>query len=86
MWQAFLWSSTVWTTVKAQRERQNCELECESKETTLDGNGPEVEIVAQDGSPMDRDVQHERSFNHKRERESTLVTRPGPSFRVHKKE
>ena len=28
MWQAFFWSSSVWTTVKAQRDK-NCELECE---------------------------------------------------------
>ena len=49
-------------------KRQNCELECEnggkrdwSKETTLDGNGPVVETLAQDGPPMDREVQHERS-------------------------
>ena len=49
-------------------KRQNFELECENggkrdwcEEATVDGNGPVVETLAQDRSPLDREVQHERS-------------------------
>ena len=52
---------------------QNCELECENggkrdrcEEATVDGNGPVVETLAQDRSPLDREVQHERSDCHQR--------------------
>ena len=48
-------------------KRQNCELECESggkrdwsDKATVDGIGPVVETVAQDGSPVDPKLQHER--------------------------
>ena len=54
-------------------KRQHCELERENggkydwcEEATLDGNRPVVETVAQDGSPMDREIQHERSNCHQR--------------------
>ena len=49
------------------KERQNCELECEGggerhwrEEAAVDGTGPVVETLAQDGSSMDREEQHER--------------------------
>ena len=54
-------------------KRQNCELECENggkrdwrEEATMDGNGPVVETLAQDGSQMDREMQHYRRVCHQR--------------------
>ena len=54
-------------------KRQNCELQCEngserdwSEEATVDGNGLVVETLAQDWSPLDREVQHECVDCHKR--------------------
>ena len=56
-------------------KRQNCELECENggEEATADGNEPVVETMAQDRSPLDREVQHERSGCH--QRTSTQLSR-----------
>ena len=49
------------------------ELECENggkrdwcEEATMDGNGPVVETLAQDGSQTDREMQHERRVCHQR--------------------
>ena len=54
-------------------KRQTCELECEnggerdwSEEATLDGNGPVVETLAQDWSPLDREAQQECADCHQR--------------------
>ena len=58
MWQAFLRSSSVWTTVKAQRDKI-CKLECEDggerhrrEEAAVDGIGPVVETLAQNWSSV----------------------------------
>ena len=52
-------------------KKQTLELECERggkrdwrEEATMDGNGPVVETLAQDGSQMDREMQHERRVCH----------------------
>ena len=54
-------------------KRQNCELECDNggkrgwrEEATMDGNGPVVDTLAQDGSQMDREMQYERVDCHQR--------------------
>ena len=54
-------------------KRENCELECENggerdwcEEASVYGNGPVKETLAQDGSSMDREVQHERRVCHQR--------------------
>ena len=72
MWQAFLWSSSVCTTVKAQRDK-NCELECEDggkrrrcEKAAMDGSGPVVETMAQNWTSLDRQGQHEHSDCHQR--------------------
>ena len=68
----FFWSSRVWTTVKAQRNKiasWSCENGGErvgSEEATVDGNGPEVEILAQDRSSVDREELHECVHCHQR--------------------
>ena len=52
-------------------KRQNIELECEngckrgcSEEAAVDGHGSVVETLAQDWSPLDREVQHECVDSH----------------------
>ena len=62
-------------------KRHNCELECEnggkrdwSEEATVDGSGPVVETLARDRSPLDPEVQHERSDCHRRT--NTQLGRP----------
>ena len=59
LWQAFLWSASTWKTLKVQRDK-NCELECEGccecdwfEETPLDADGPTVETVAPNRTPLD---------------------------------
>ena len=54
-------------------KRQNCKLECEGggerhrrDKAPVDGNEPVVETVAQDWSPLDREMQHERVDCHQR--------------------
>ena len=71
LWQAFLWSSSVWTTVKAQRD--NCGLECEGggerhrrEEAIMDGIEAVVETMAQNWPSLDRKGQYERADGHQR--------------------
>ena len=54
-------------------KRQNVELECEncgerdrSEEVPVDGNGSVVEALAQDWSPLDREMHHECAYSHPR--------------------
>ena len=60
MWQAFLWSSSVWTTVKAQRDKianWSCEDSGElhrREKAAMDGIGPVVETLAQNLTSLDR--------------------------------
>ena len=60
-----------WTTVKAQRDKiaswgaRTVANVVGVKKPTIDGNGP---VVAQDGSPMDREMQHECADCHQRMR------------------
>ena len=62
MWQTFLWSSSVWTTVKAQRDNiaswsaRKVANVMGVKELLWMGNGPVVETLAQDWSPLGREV------------------------------
>ena len=78
LWPPRIVKTTMWQLFslefeRSQDTRQNCELECENggkrdwcEEATVDGNGPVVETLAQDRSPLDREVQHERSDCHQR--------------------
>ena len=54
-------------------KRRDCDLECENggkrdwrAEAIVDGIGPVVETLAEDGSQMDREMQHERRVCHQR--------------------
>ena len=54
-------------------KRQNCKLECEGggerhrrEKAAMDGIGPVVETLAQNGSQMDRDMLNERRVCHQR--------------------
>ena len=65
MWQAFSLELARVDDGKGTK-RQNCELEYENggkrgwrEEATMNGNGPMVGTLAQDRSPLDREVQHE---------------------------
>ena len=70
MWQAFLWSSSVWTTVKAQRDEiaswsaRMVANVVGSEKTARNGAGTVVEPLAQDWSSMDREMQYECAGGH----------------------
>ena len=58
-----------WTTAKAQRDNSQLEREHaverdRSEEAVVDGNGSVVETLAQDWSPLDREMQHECADSH----------------------
>ena len=72
MWQAFLWSSSVWTTVKAQRDKiaswsaRMVANVVGVKTLPVNGDGTVVETLAQDWTSLDREMQYECAGGHPR--------------------
>ena len=62
-----------WTTISRHKEKHISSWSARlvakrdwREEATMDGSGPVVETLTQDGSQMDREMQHERRVCHQR--------------------